>query len=181
MGKNKVPKRIQADEAHAQSVFKSACDYIWTIKQLRTQTPRDLIVRVSFPTLVLESFAIELLLKSIAALSNGLYLATHDLGELYKEVPPSIQARIEDLWRGLRIPDFLNEVAAAIGSGRRVNNLYEFLQQGARSFEQLRYRHQGNLSSANFMNTETYEAICGAILELRPNWIEMTYLEQLPA
>lgn len=116
--------------------------------------------------LVLESLAAELYLKALLAIAPGTVPKSHDLYELFRQLPRNTKATLRKRHSEVARKDaFLMSLCE---SGFELS-LDSLLKLNKDSFAQYRYLHEGKAKSA-FLLSVFIECARQFILELHPEW-----------
>ena len=132
----------------------------------------QLAVTIGEPVMVIGAFTIELFLKCLICIETGpLPRRVHHLRELFDELSPAIQTRIEKEW------DKIVEHHAEVWDGferslgiTMARDLRSALAAGGDAFQRIRYSYEGGNESLQFYLQDLPRALGRIILEVKPEW-----------
>jgi hypothetical protein len=154
------------DEAHG---FYQALAILCNVEAGNTQ----LAVTIGEPVMVIGAFTIELFLKCVICLETGsLPRREHNLRELFDQISPIIQTKIENEWE--KIAEHHTEVWD--GFERRLGitmtrDLRSALAAGGDAFQRIRYSYEGGNERLQFYLQDLPRALGRIILEVKPEWV----------
>jgi hypothetical protein len=116
--------------------------------------------------LVLKSFTVELYLKSLLAEEFGTVPITHDLYELFRQLPRNTKATLRKRHLHLAVND---DFLVGLHESGFIVSLDTLLKINKDAFEQYRYIHEGKAKSA-FLLEVFINCARQYILERHPDW-----------
>jgi hypothetical protein len=123
--------------------------------------------------MVTGAFTIELFFKCLICIETGsLPRREHNLRELFDQISPAIQTKIENEWE--KIAEHHTEVwddferRLGITMARDVRSA---LAAGGDAFQRIRYSYEGGNESLQFYLQDLPRALGRIILEVKPEWI----------
>jgi hypothetical protein len=97
---------LASDEqlARAKTTFIQACRFVFAHERLKLSTPDTALTAVMLPAMVMEAFAIELLLKTLLLMEGKEPSKVHELEKLYRRLHVETQRALAVEWdRGPRV------------------------------------------------------------------------------
>ena len=160
----------QSKPASEKWLFQSAESFNNGANALKALRQADIhgkhIGDLALSRLVLQSFAVELYLKAPLAVEFATVPTTHDLYELFRNLPRNTKATLRKRHTDLAIKD---DFLAGLHKSGFIVSLDVLLKINKDAFEQYRYIHEGKAKSA-FLLSVFVECARQYILERHPEW-----------
>jgi hypothetical protein len=168
----------QPEPPFEMKVFAQAENFHMAHNVLSERSDARLAAMVGYPAMVLSAFASELYLKCLLLLEKRHSPNTHDLKKLFELLSNPAQLRITNLWdeQVRRKKDYWTLLQQHAGPSLALD-LPSALAAGAKSFEIMRYIHEGTPQGFSFFLTDLPEVLRQSILEVQPLWMN---LQRLP-
>jgi len=153
----------------AQDVYKHADAFYFTIDHLHRSVDRAKY-SIMVPIVVLSAFASELLLKCLLHVERGETPRVHLLYDLFLELTPETQSRLEGLWDEIAVQRkaMLDQIDAQL-QRKLPRDLRSNLQMGSDAFRLVRYVYEGG-QDFEYVLSDLPIILKKRIQELKPEW-----------
>jgi hypothetical protein len=164
------------------AIFRHADTFFHAVDQLH-RSPLGAFRTVAMPVMVVSAFASELYFKTLIAIDGKRPPRSHDLLDLFLELPSGMQGRLESRWNPItRDREELLKNIDRKENAPIPRALRDALAEGREGFERLRYIYEGG-NPFRFILSDLPLALRRTILDLQPSWAQQDglFLGRTPA
>ena len=134
----------------------------------------QLALEMSQAGMVLSAFICELYFKCLICLETNSVPLGHDLDDLFDQLSPDTQKRIENIWSSEIVPlrnPMWTKIEDTFGNGEKLSrDVRGAIKAGRRAFEKMRYNYEPNSKGSQFYIADLPRLLVLVIFEKKPEW-----------